>query len=353
MGKKKFRNVQFYTEVMEASQNLDKKRSMYDPDELDEENRERALRSKLNLMFKEFCRKVEATAERAQHSFAFDLPYRELGFQGAPNKDMVLLQPTVNCLVNLTENPPFIVSLSEIEHVHFERVMFSSKNFDLIIVVKDFNIQPFRICAIPMTTLDSIKEWLDDIDLCFTTGTANLNWKTIMNTIKEDERFYLDTDEEDMSKPAGWEFLKMEGSDDDDDDEEDLESNYSEAAAGSGSDQESSSDDSDDSGYESLVDENDSDDSDDEDGDDDEDAPSWDELEKETLASERLKSKESIDDSFRGHSSKSSSSKNKRKSSSSQHDHGEGGSGSKSKKRKNDIRNGLYRWGVMVVNYSG
>ena len=34
----------------------------------------------------------------------------------------MLLQPTTHCLVNLTEQPPFIIVLDEVELVHFERV---------------------------------------------------------------------------------------------------------------------------------------------------------------------------------------------------------------------------------------
>ena len=31
---------------------------------------------------------------------------------------------------------PFVVSIADIEHVHFERVLFSAKNFDLVIIFK-------------------------------------------------------------------------------------------------------------------------------------------------------------------------------------------------------------------------
>ena len=52
VGKKKSKEIQFYTEVIDASVALDAgKRSMYDPDELDDEQRERQLRKKLNEMF--------------------------------------------------------------------------------------------------------------------------------------------------------------------------------------------------------------------------------------------------------------------------------------------------------------
>lgn len=285
IGKKKQKDVQFYTEVIEGSQTLDnRRRSMYDPDELDEENRERALREKLNTTFKEFCHKMESVSERHGKPVVFDIPYRELGFMGTPFKEMVLLQPSVHCLVSLTDTPFFIISLDEVEHVHFERVMFSSKNFDVVFVFKNFDIMPMRISAVSMSELERIKEWLDDIDICFTTGTANLNWKSIMSTIKSDHRFYLDTDDDGVPKPAGWEFLKMEGSDDEDDDEEEAgDSNYS--GASEEDDDESDSSDSDGSDWESIVDE----DSMSEEPSDEEDAPSWDELEKEAQASDRMR----------------------------------------------------------------
>ena len=59
MGKKKTKDVQFYVEVMEASYSLDNtRRSGYDPDELEEEQRERAMRSRMNMEFQNFVKKV-------------------------------------------------------------------------------------------------------------------------------------------------------------------------------------------------------------------------------------------------------------------------------------------------------
>lgn len=66
IGKKRSHDLQFFTEVVDASVALDNaRRSMYDPDELDEEQRERHLRKKLNEMFKEFCKKNGASCETA------------------------------------------------------------------------------------------------------------------------------------------------------------------------------------------------------------------------------------------------------------------------------------------------
>ncbi|OQS01925.1 FACT complex subunit SPT16 [Thraustotheca clavata] len=289
IGKKKHRDVQFYTEVIESSQALDnRRRSMYDPDELDEESRERALREKLNTTFKDFCQKVESVSERVDKTITFDIPYRELGFSGTPFKEMVLLQPTVHCLVSLTEFPFFITLLDDVEHVHFERVFFGSKNFDMVFIHKNFDIVPVRVSAISTQELERIKEWLDDIDICFTEGTANLNWKQIMVTIKADDRFYLDTDDDGVPKPAGWEFLKMDGSDDEDDGSQEDESEF-EAASDVEEDDDDESEDSDDSDSEvSLVDEGESDDDGSEE-EEEEDGPSWEELEKEARASDMMR----------------------------------------------------------------
>ena len=65
MGKKKTKDVQFYVEVMEASYALDNhRRSGYDPDELEEEQRERALRNRMNQEFQNFVKKARAMPSR-------------------------------------------------------------------------------------------------------------------------------------------------------------------------------------------------------------------------------------------------------------------------------------------------
>jgi nucleosome binding factor SPN SPT16 subunit len=52
IGKKKQKDVQFFTEVIESSLNLEgARRSSYDPDELDDEQREREMRKRLNLIY--------------------------------------------------------------------------------------------------------------------------------------------------------------------------------------------------------------------------------------------------------------------------------------------------------------
>lgn len=56
--------------------------------------------------------------------------------------------------------PPFVVTLDEVELIHFERVQFHLKNFDMVIVYKDYSKKVTMINAIPVASLDPIKEWL-------------------------------------------------------------------------------------------------------------------------------------------------------------------------------------------------
>jgi len=234
MGKKKTKDVQFYVEVMEASYALDNhRRSGYDPDELEEEQRERALRNRMNSEFQNFVKKIEEQAKDLE----FDIPYRDVGFYGVPphNKSSCFVMPAVNALVELTEPPWFVVPLNDIEVAHFERVVYGLKNFDLVLVLKDFSQKPVHVNSINMDQLDSLKTWLDSCDIKFYEGPANLNWTQIMKHINDTglEGFYDD---------GGWKFLNMQGSDSEGEDEEEEESDFEP----SGDEEEEEEDDDDD-----------------------------------------------------------------------------------------------------------
>lgn len=284
VGKKKHNDVQFFTEIVEASQAVENsRRSMYDPDEMDDEQRERQLRKRLNHAFKDFCKKVDTVAKKNGYELEFDIPYRDLGFTGNPHKEMVTIMPTLNCLVNLTETPFFVIDLDEVDHVHFERVTYMSKAFDVVLVNKDFSKQPWQIAMVPNGDKDAIQEWLTDMELTYTEGPMNLNWKQIMATVKDDNRFYMNTEEDEVTeKEAGWEFLRMFGRDDDDDNDEDEDD-----SAFSGEKVESAaSEESEEEDFDSLDE-----DDDDFDGDEDleEQGLDWDEMEAEAAADDRRK----------------------------------------------------------------
>ncbi|KAK2708854.1 hypothetical protein QYM36_014471, partial [Artemia franciscana] len=221
-GKKKHNDVQFYTEVGEITTDLGKHQHMHDRDDLAAEQAERELRHKLKSAFISFTDKV---AKMTNSEIEFDTPFKELGFPGAPFRSTVLLQPTSGSLVNLTEWPPFVVSLEEVELVHFERVSFSLKNFDMVFIFKDYNRKVSMINAIPMNMLDHVKEWLNSCDIRYTEGTQSLNWTKIMKTITEDPEGFFET--------GGWSFLDPDSGDEEQVEEEESEEDEAYQPSGS------------------------------------------------------------------------------------------------------------------------
>merc|ERR1711909_196539 len=231
-GKKKQQDVQFYTEVGEITTDLGKHQHMHDRDDLAAEQAERELRHKLKQGFKGFCEKVEQVTKGA---LEFDSPFRDLGFNGVPHRETVLLQPTSSCLVNLTSWPPFAITLEDVELVHFERVQLSLKNFDMVFIFKDYSKKIAMVTAIPMTMLDHVKEWLNSCDIKYTEGVQSLNWTKIMKTIVDDPEGFFES--------GGWSFLDPESDgEDDDDDDSDEDETFNVSGSDSGDSEGSDSD---------------------------------------------------------------------------------------------------------------
>ncbi|KAJ8681349.1 hypothetical protein QAD02_017136 [Eretmocerus hayati] len=241
-GKKKHVDVQFYTEVGEITTDLGKHQHMHDRDDLAAEQSERELRHKLKTAFKSFCEKVEAMTKQ---EIEFDTPFRDLGFPGAPFRSTVLLQPTSGCLVHLTEWPPFVITLEDVEFVQFERVQFHLKNFDMVFVFKDYHRKIAMINAIPMNMLDHVKEWLNSCDIKYSEGVQSLNWAQILKTptdVSEEEESDEDSeyseasedsesDEEELgsSEESGkdWSDLEREAAEEDKERGDDFGDDYS------------------------------------------------------------------------------------------------------------------------------
>ncbi|CAM9551683.1 unnamed protein product [Chrysoparadoxa australica] len=284
VGKAAHRDVSVHTEAVDSTVNLDgARRSHYDPDEIMEEQRDRQLRKRLNQAFEDFSQKVTKVAKNHGHDLEFDVPFKELGFYGNPStgKDMVFVQPTTYALINVTDSPAFVVSMSEVEHVHFERVNPNGKNFDMRIVVSA-NMsesgglaEPRGVGMIEMKYLNPIMSWLEDCNITFTKGPS-LNWKQVLALVRDDLHFYEDTDENGDPKPAGWAFLAEDSGGEEE--EEDAESEFE---AGDESEEEESEDD-DESFDEVEEDESEASELEDE-GED------WDEMERRAAADDKAK----------------------------------------------------------------
>ncbi|XP_047333014.1 FACT complex subunit SPT16-like [Impatiens glandulifera] len=286
VGNKKTKDVQFFVEVIEVVQTLgSSKRSAYDPDEIEEEQRERDRKNKINTDFQNFVNRTNELWGQPQFKgldLEFDQPFRDLGFNGVPHKSSAFVVPTSSCLVELIETPFVVITLNEIEIVNLERVGLGQKNFDMTIVFKDFKRDVFRIDSIPSTSLDGIKEWLDTTDLKYYESRLNLNWRPILKTITEDPEKFIED--------GGWEFLNMEASDSDSENSQESDHGYEPS---DGQSDQSESEDEDDS-EESLVESDEEEEEEDSDeGSEEDKGKTWEELEKEASKADREKGAES------------------------------------------------------------
>ncbi|KAJ2904211.1 uncharacterized protein MKZ38_008541 [Zalerion maritima] len=219
-NKKKTKDVQFYREAtditFDETGNRKRKYRYGDEDEFEAEQEERRRRADLDKLFKAFAEKI-AEAGRNEN-IEVDMPLRDLGFNGVPFRSNVYIQPTTECLIQLTEPPFMVLTIEDIEIAHLERVQFGLKNFDLVFVFKDFGRAPYHVNTIPVESLEDVKEWLDSSDIAFTEGPLNLNWPTIMKTVTADpHQFFAD---------GGWSFLNSGSDDEEDGDEDDEESAF-------------------------------------------------------------------------------------------------------------------------------
>ena len=177
-------DVQFFREASDVqfdeTGNRKRKYRYGDEDEIEMEQQERKRRQIMNKEFKTFAEKItEASTSfvcssndtAAAHSsdsvlqtgdtLEPDIPFRELSFEGVPFRTNVRLQPTTECLVHLSDPPFLVVTLAEIEIASLERVQFGLKQFDVVLVFKDFTKTPLHINSIPSAQLDDVKNWLE------------------------------------------------------------------------------------------------------------------------------------------------------------------------------------------------
>jgi nucleosome binding factor SPN SPT16 subunit len=290
VGNKKTKDVQFYVEVMDVVQTIGgAKRSNFDPDEIEEEQRERARKNKISTEFQNFVNRVNDLWGQPQFKsldLEFDQPLRELGFHGVPHKSSAFIVPTSGCLVELIETPFVVITLSEIEIVNLERVGLGQKNFDMTLVFKDFKRDVFRIDSIPSSSLDGIKEWLDTTDLKYYESRLNLNWRPILKTITDDPSKFIED--------GGWEFLNMEADDSESDDSQESDQGYEPSDV----EQDTASEDEDSSSA-SLVESDDDDEEESDEGSEEEEGKSWEELEREASNADKEMGNESDSDAER------------------------------------------------------
>ncbi|EPZ34080.1 FACT complex subunit Spt16p/Cdc68p domain-containing protein [Rozella allomycis CSF55] len=280
IGKKKTKDVQFYREVTDLSYDetggRGKRRNNYaDEDELIQEQEERKRRARINSEFKQFAEKV-----MEQSNIEVDIPFRELGFNGVPFRQNVLMQPTTECLVHLTDTPFLVVTLPDVELALLERVSFGLKNFDLVFVFKNHNLQPVHINSIPMNSLEHIKDWLDSMDVAYAEAPVNFNWNNLLKVVKEDPIGFYEM--------GGWNFARG------DDVEQQDEEHVSSESGSEFNDEQFNESESNESDFDDDEEFDEDDDAEEDEDEEDEDGLDWDDLEEQTRREEKEKEKKRI-----------------------------------------------------------
>lgn len=271
VGKKKTKDIQFFREAsdtqIDETGNRKRKHRYGDEEEFEAEQEEKRRRAQLDKEFKNFAEKIADAGKN--ENLSVDMPFRDLGFNGVPARSSVTIQPTTDCLVQLTEPPFLVITLTDIEVVHLERVQFGLKNFDMVVIFKDFTRPPSHINTIPVESLDGVKDWLDSVDIPFSEGPLNLNWGTIMKTLVADPHAFF--------AEGGWSFLAAESDNESEEEEEEsaFEMSEEDFASESESDEESDFDD------EASAEASDEELSEDDEGED------WDEMEKKAARKDR------------------------------------------------------------------
>lgn len=271
VGKKKTKDVQFLREAsdtqIDETGNRKRKHRYGDEEEFEAEQEEKRRRQQLDKEFRNFAEKIADAGKN--ENLSVDMPFRDLGFNGVPARSSVTIQPTTDCLVQLTEPPFLVITLTDIEVVHLERVQFGLKNFDMVVIFKDFTKPPAHINTIPVESLDGVKDWLDSVDIPFSEGPLNLNWGTIMKTLVSDPHAFF--------AEGGWSFLAADSDGESEEEEEEsaFEMSEEDFASESESDEESDFDD------EASAEASDEELSEDDEGED------WDEMEKKAARKDR------------------------------------------------------------------
>ena len=128
IGKRKTKDVQFYREATEMAfdetGNRKRRRNYGDEEEFEQEQEERRRRAELDRLFKGFAEKISDAAR--EFNISVDIPFREISFNGVPNRSSVLISPATDALVQLTEPPFTVITLEEIEIAHLERIQVRS-----------------------------------------------------------------------------------------------------------------------------------------------------------------------------------------------------------------------------------
>lgn len=70
----------------------------------------------------------------------------------------------------------------------------------MVFVFKDYNRPVEKVSIIPTEDIETVKNWLDSVDLLFSESAVNFNWENLLGSINQDlEKFVMED--------GSWSFL--------------------------------------------------------------------------------------------------------------------------------------------------
>ena len=214
-------NITFYKQVVESSVETSVRvASTTDQGEIMEEERESRFRKKINKEFKSFCKAVMNLEKEHQYPNIpkFEIPQKQLGFYGVPERSLVLLKPTISALVYVLESPVYVLMTNEIQLAIVEHKDLKSRTFDLTFILlgwedkKEMSQSISQVNTIDVEYFDRITGWLSAIDIPFFVRKTNLNWKKLLPAMRSHA--------EDLQTDEGWkDFLQESESESEDETE--------------------------------------------------------------------------------------------------------------------------------------
>lgn len=191
INKKLTNHVQFFTEVTFAAEDLHDPRILHfsEVEGVQEELLEQRAREHFNAAYFDFVSSLEKGWENA---IRFEIPTEKFGFVASYNYNNVFVMPTSSCLISLIETPFLVVNLDDIELVSIERVDNNIKNFDMVIILKDYSKSAIYLNCIEKSKLQAIREWLNNQSILFMDGgVRNIKWDNLLKKIRSDPKQFI------------------------------------------------------------------------------------------------------------------------------------------------------------------
>ena len=135
VNKKPTQQVQFFTEIISNSEDLDELQQNHYQREYDNDELEEKAKEYHNQQFFAFIEFIEKNQEPG---LKFESPYMDKGFWGAPKNSNQYFLMCQNSLISVIEKPFVVLPLQETEIVSIQRLGRGVSTFDVVFIMSDY-----------------------------------------------------------------------------------------------------------------------------------------------------------------------------------------------------------------------